>query len=70
MGIAVGLGPVTGLQLPFISMGGTSLLFTGMSLGIILSASRGEVDTSIGELYHAHGQTKTANTYKPQPKTI
>jgi cell division protein FtsW len=25
-------------------MGGTSLLFTGISLGIILSVSRGEVD--------------------------
>jgi len=30
--------------LPFLSMGGTSLLFTGISLGIILSVSRGEVD--------------------------
>jgi cell division protein FtsW len=25
-------------------MGGTSLLFTGLSLGIILSVSRGEID--------------------------
>jgi cell division protein FtsW len=44
MGVAVGLGPITGLPLPLISMGGTSLLFTGISLGIILSVSRGEVD--------------------------
>jgi len=44
MGVVVGLGPITGLPLPFLSMGGTSLLFTGMSLGIILSVSRGEVD--------------------------
>lgn len=43
MGVAVGLGPVTGLPLPLVSMGGTSLLFTGISLGIILSISRGEV---------------------------
>lgn len=42
MGVAVGLGPITGLPLPFLSMGGTSLLFTGVSLGIILSVSRGE----------------------------
>lgn len=69
MGIAVGLGPVTGLQLPFISMGGTSLLFTGISLGMILSASRGEVDPSIDELYHTPGQARTANIYKPQPKS-
>ncbi|MEL6539646.1 MAG: FtsW/RodA/SpoVE family cell cycle protein, partial [Bacteroidota bacterium] len=39
MGVAVGLGPVTGLPLPFVSMGGTSLLFTGLALGIILSVS-------------------------------
>jgi cell division protein FtsW len=45
MGVVVGLGPITGLPLPFISMGGTSLLFTGISLGIIISVSRGEVDT-------------------------
>lgn len=45
MGVVVGLGPITGLPLPFLSMGGTSLLFTGISLGIILSVSRGEVDT-------------------------
>ncbi len=44
MGVAVGLGPVTGLTLPFISMGGTSQLFTGIALGIILSVSRGEID--------------------------
>lgn len=44
MAVVVGLGPVTGLPLPFLSMGGTSLLFTGISLGIILSVSRGEVD--------------------------
>ncbi|MEO9872108.1 FtsW/RodA/SpoVE family cell cycle protein [Ekhidna sp.] len=42
MGVAVGLGPVTGLTLPFISMGGTSQLFAGIALGIILSVSRGE----------------------------
>ncbi len=50
MGVVVGLGPITGLPLPFLSMGGTSLLFTGLSLGIILSVSRGEVDTSIAPL--------------------
>jgi cell division protein FtsW len=42
MAVVVGLAPVTGLPLPLISMGGTSLLFTGISLGIVLSVSRGE----------------------------
>ena len=41
MGVAVGLLPVTGQPLPFVSMGGTSLMFTGMSLGIIISVSKG-----------------------------
>ncbi len=43
MGVAVGLGPITGQPLPMMSMGGTSLLFTGISLGIILSVSRGDI---------------------------
>ena len=38
--VSVHLLPVTGLTLPVISMGGTSLLFTCISLGIILSVSR------------------------------
>jgi cell division protein FtsW len=40
MGVATSLLPVTGLTLPFISMGGTSLWFTSLSFGIILSVSR------------------------------
>lgn len=40
MAVAVGLGPITGLPLPLLSMGGTSLIFTGISIGIILSVSR------------------------------
>ncbi|MDN5201431.1 FtsW/RodA/SpoVE family cell cycle protein [Fulvivirgaceae bacterium BMA10] len=42
MGVAVGLGPITGLPLPILSMGGTSLVFTCLSLGIILSVTRGD----------------------------
>ena len=41
MGVAVGVLPVTGLTLPMLSMGGTSMIFTGMAMGIILSVSRG-----------------------------
>ncbi|MFB5946152.1 FtsW/RodA/SpoVE family cell cycle protein [Albibacterium profundi] len=40
MAVAVGLGPVTGVPLPLVSMGGTSILFTSIALGIILSVSR------------------------------
>ena len=40
MGVAVGLFPVTGQTLPLVSMGGTSILFSCLALGMILSVSR------------------------------
>ena len=40
MGVAVHLFPVTGQTLPLVSMGGSSILFTGIAFGIILSVSR------------------------------
>ncbi len=58
IGVAVGLGPVTGQTLPLISMGGTSLLFTGLSLGIVLSVSRGETE----DFSAVNGQLK--NSFK------
>jgi cell division protein FtsW len=57
MGVAVGLGPITGQPLPLLSMGGTSLLFTGISLGIILSVSRGDIEEDEeGELSARNGE--------------
>ncbi len=41
MGVAVGLLPVTGQTLPLVSMGGSSMFFTSMALGMILSVSWG-----------------------------
>ncbi len=38
--VATGLFPVTGLPMPFISYGGTSMLFTGMMIGILLNISK------------------------------
>ncbi|MGZ4040223.1 MAG: FtsW/RodA/SpoVE family cell cycle protein [Bacteroidia bacterium] len=40
MAVAVNLFPVTGQPLPMISMGGTSIWFTMIAMGIILSVSR------------------------------
>jgi cell division protein FtsW len=40
MAVNVNLVPATGLTLPLISMGGTSILFTCVSFGIILSVSK------------------------------
>lgn len=40
--VVVGLIPVTGVTLPFLSYGGSSLLITLCSMGILLNISRGE----------------------------
>lgn len=40
MAVAVNLVPVTGQPLPLVSMGGTSIWFTSIAIGMILSASR------------------------------
>jgi len=54
MAVAVGLGPVTGVPLPLVSMGGTSMIFTSIAFGIILSVSRDVEENSkkviIGEI--------------------
>ena len=40
MGVNVNLFPNTGVTLPLISMGGSSFIFTCISIGIILSVAR------------------------------
>lgn len=62
MGVAVGLGPITGLTLPLVSMGGTSQLFTGIAIGIILSVSRGEIEEV------ASSGSSSGNTFKKEMK--
>jgi cell division protein FtsW len=48
MAVNVHLVPVTGLTLPMVSMGGSSIWFTSISIGIVLSISR-YVDEMEGE---------------------
>ena len=40
--VVIGLIPVTGVTLPFLSYGGSSLLITLVSIGILLNISRGQ----------------------------
>ena len=40
MAVAVNIFPVTGQTLPLVSMGGSSMFFTGFALGVILSISK------------------------------
>ena len=47
MAVAVDLIPVTGQPLPLVSMGGTSRILTSISLGIILSVSKGVKEQSL-----------------------
>lgn len=49
MAVSVNLLPVTGQTLPFVSMGGTSILFTSAAIGIILSVSKGATNEKINE---------------------
>ena len=39
VGMCIGLMPVTGIPLPFISYGGTSLLTNMMAVGLVLSVT-------------------------------
>jgi cell division protein FtsW len=62
MAVVVDLLPVTGQPLPMISMGGSSLLFTCVAFGIILSVSSGiknqqeMAENIISEETEQHGQ--------------
>jgi cell division protein FtsW len=58
MGVVVGLGPITGQPLPLISMGGTSMIFSCISIGIILSVSRGDVDETWTAMEHGGTEGK------------
>jgi cell division protein FtsW len=49
MAVATGLLPVTGQPLPMVSMGGTSIWFTSISIGIMLSVSRESETKENGE---------------------
>jgi cell division protein FtsW len=46
LGVVVGLLPTTGVPLPFISFGGSSLVTTLLCMGILLSISRSQVARS------------------------
>jgi len=57
MGVAVNILPVTGQPLPLVSMGGTSIWFTSLSLGIILSVSKELQEETIIDNAYAAAQT-------------
>lgn len=50
MAVNVNLVPVTGVTLPLVSMGGSSFVFSCLSIGIILSVARGLEDKERSQL--------------------
>lgn len=58
MAVAVNLFPVTGVPLPLVSMGGTSILFTSIAFGIILSVSKDVEDYKLQQKNSANQKDK------------
>lgn len=70
MAVAVNLFPVTGQTLPLVSMGGTSIWFTSISIGIILSVSRtSEIETEGGTEVEVLLEKSLLNKIQPVPAT-
>ena len=59
MGVSIGLLPVTGQPLPFVSMGGTSLMATGLIIGMILSVTRSMEDGEMNKEQEIQAITET-----------
>ncbi|MGE4619827.1 MAG: FtsW/RodA/SpoVE family cell cycle protein [Planctomycetota bacterium] len=60
--VTLGLLPVTGLPLPFISYGGTSLVVSLMAVGIVISIGRRPV-----EMIHPDGLKKGSSEVRNRP---
>lgn len=69
MAVNVNLFPVTGVTLPLVSMGGSSFLFTCLSIGIILSVARnveqleGKKAAAVAAAVEAGEETKEEEEY-------
>lgn len=52
LGVAVRLLPAKGMTLPFVSYGGSSLLATGIGIGMILAFSRKRPQSAVGTFHY------------------
>lgn len=66
MAVAVGIFPVTGQPLPLVSMGGTSIWFTSIAIGIMLSVSA-EVELEDEKKSKAETEEKSNQLKNAQP---
>jgi cell division protein FtsW len=64
MAVAVGLVPVTGQTLPLVSMGGSSIFFTSMATGMILSVSWGTKEMPGGTVENGNADAASVEADK------
>lgn len=66
LGVVLSLLPTTGIPLPFVSYGGSSVLFLGISVGILLNISR----HGSGEFALMDGRRRTASVQLLDPALV
>ena len=69
MAVNVHLVPVTGLPLPMVSMGGSSIWFTSIAIGIVLSVSRYVDENEAKRLEDAKNENGTVAANANQEET-
>jgi cell division protein FtsW len=68
IGVVVGLLPVTGIPLPFVSAGGSSLVISFAAVGILLSVSRETVEKGTWNDAPADRGRGNGRSYLPGPR--